>query len=89
MAPPTTTRIALLICGVISSPVREVHGDYYDVYNRFCKNTVPPTANRQVIVDGYDAKVMKYPDEERISEYDMIMITGSGLSYSHSIYDVY
>ncbi|EKM77659.1 hypothetical protein AGABI1DRAFT_86579 [Agaricus bisporus var. burnettii JB137-S8] len=77
MAPPATTRVALLICGSLTGPVRDTNGDYYDVYNRYWKNTVPPTANRRLVVDGYNVKEMKYPDEERISGYDMMMITGS------------
>lgn len=79
MSSPRIVRVALLICGELSGPVYAANGSYYDVYSRFLNSSLPPNSNAKVVVDGYDvANEMKYPEEERISEYDMLMLTGSG-----------
>ncbi|KAF9451555.1 class I glutamine amidotransferase-like protein [Macrolepiota fuliginosa MF-IS2] len=81
MSTPRTIRVALLICGQLSGLVYVANGGYYDVYRRFLINSLPPNANTTVEVDGFDVvNDMKYPEEERISEYDVVMLTGSAAS---------
>lgn len=81
---PHTIRVALLICGALSGPVLAANGDYYEVYARFLKNSLPPSSNTEVVIDGFDVKEMKYPEDDKILEYDMIMLTGSGTSSPYS-----
>ncbi|KAF9451446.1 class I glutamine amidotransferase-like protein, partial [Macrolepiota fuliginosa MF-IS2] len=55
--------------------------DYHDVFCQFLTGSLPPNSNTTVVIDGFDTvNEMKYPEEERISEYDMIMLTGSPAS---------
>lgn len=75
---PHTVRVALLICGGLSGPVLAANGDYYEVYTRFLKNSLPPGSDTELVSDGFEVKDMKYPEDDRIPEYDMIMLTGSG-----------
>ncbi len=79
---PRTIRIALLICGGLSGPVIAANGDYDEVYSRFLTNSLPPDSNTKLVIDGFQVKEMKYPEDNKIPEYDMIMLTGSGTSLS-------
>ena len=78
MAPPRTVRVGLLICGTLSGPVEAVHGGYYEVYSDYWNVTKPNNINARVIIEGYNIKQQQFPDDERIPEYDIFMVTGSG-----------
>ncbi|KAJ3576015.1 hypothetical protein NP233_g703 [Leucocoprinus birnbaumii] len=75
MAPPRTVRVGILICGLLKGEVKDANGDYPEVYTRYWRNTAPP--NVRLIVDCYDIKNMEFPDEKRLEDYDMFMVTGS------------
>ncbi|KXN83788.1 Putative glutamine amidotransferase-like protein C13C5.04 [Leucoagaricus sp. SymC.cos] len=86
MAPPRTIRVGLLVCGTLGGAVGAVHGGYYEVYSHYWRTTTPANTNAQVIIDSYNIKKMEFPDEERISEYDLFMVTGSATNaYDDSI----
>ncbi|KAF5354035.1 hypothetical protein D9756_007181 [Leucocoprinus leucothites] len=75
MAPPRIVRIGILICGSLTGAVKEVNGDYPEVYTRYWKDTAPP--NVRLIVDCFDVKNNEFPEERRLDTYDMFMVTGS------------
>lgn len=81
---PRTIHVALLICGGLSGPVLAANGDYYEVYTRFLKNSLPPGSNTELVIHGFEVKEMKYPEDNKLSEYDMIMLTGSGMSFPYT-----
>ncbi|KAF5351193.1 hypothetical protein D9756_008187 [Leucocoprinus leucothites] len=78
--PPRTIRIGLLICGSLSGPVEAVHGGYHEIYSHYWKSTIPRGSNASVIIDSYSIKNMEFPDEDRLDEYDIFMVTGSATS---------
>ncbi|KXN85529.1 Putative glutamine amidotransferase-like protein C13C5.04 [Leucoagaricus sp. SymC.cos] len=75
MAPSRTVRIGLLVTGTLSGPIEAVHGSYQEFYTNYFKDTAPPST--RVVIDSYHIKKMEFPSEERISEYDLLMVTGS------------
>ncbi|KXN85526.1 Putative glutamine amidotransferase-like protein C13C5.04 [Leucoagaricus sp. SymC.cos] len=84
MAPFRTVRIGLLICGTLSGPVETIHGSYLEIYSHYFNATAPP--NVRVVIDPYWIKKMEFPSNERISEYDLFMVTGSATNaYDDSI----
>ncbi|KAF5361061.1 hypothetical protein D9756_004466 [Leucocoprinus leucothites] len=80
MSSPRTIRVGLLVCGTLSGPVEAVHGGYYEVYSHYWKSTTPRNSDVKVVIDSYSIKKMEFPDEERLDEYDIFMVTGSATS---------
>ncbi|KAF5360670.1 hypothetical protein D9756_004450 [Leucocoprinus leucothites] len=75
-----TIRVGLLVCGTLSGPVEAVHGGYYEVYSHYWNSTTPQNCDIKVVIDSYSIKKMEFPDEERLDEYDIFMVTGSATS---------
>lgn len=69
-------RLALLVCDTPNPYVLEEHGDYLAIFTRFFKNSLPDKSV-EFVIDGYDVvQKQEYPPDE--SEYDAVVITGSG-----------
>ncbi len=87
---PRTIRIALLICVRLSGPIEAVNGSYYDIFRRFLTDSLPHGSDTIVVVDGFDvAEEMKYPEDTKIPDYDMILVTGSGAPFAHPDEEAY
>ncbi len=67
-------KIALLICGTLTGKAHVKNGDYYDVYLRYMRDSLPQQAD--FIFDPYDVRVkMEYPVHE--DDYNCMVLTGS------------
>jgi len=78
MASSRTVRVGLLVCGTLSGPVEATHGGYHEVYSYYWKTTTPHNCNAQVVIESFNIKKMEFPDEKRLDEFDIFMVTGSG-----------
>lgn len=74
---PTPIRIALLSCDTPIDPVRQLHGDYLDIFSSLLTRSLPPGVDKDIFVlDNYDVvHKMEYPAEN--DAYDALLITGS------------
>ncbi|KAF5359721.1 hypothetical protein D9756_003062 [Leucocoprinus leucothites] len=79
MAPPRAIRIGILNCGQLSGAVKEINGDNPEIFTRFWTSTAPP--NVRLLVDCWDVKDMEFPEERRLDDYDLFMVTGSGKNF--------
>lgn len=80
--PSRTVRIALLVCAHFSGPLHAANGGFYEIFNRFLGDSLRPASNTELVVDGFDVvEEMKYPDDNKIPGYDMIMVTGSRIVF--------
>lgn len=84
MASSRTVRVGLLVCGTLSGPVEATHGGYHEVYSYYWKTTTPHNCNAQVVIESFNIKKMKFPDEKRLDEFDIFMVTGSGRVFLQS-----
>jgi hypothetical protein len=67
-------KIALLICGALTGKAHVQNGDYYDIYLRYMRDSLPQ--QRDFILDPYDVRVkMEYPVHE--NDYNCMVLTGS------------
>lgn len=80
MASSRTVRVGLLVCGTLSGPVEATHGGYHEVYSYYWKTTTPHNCNAQVVIESFNIKKMEFPDEKRLDEFDIFMVTGSATS---------
>ncbi|KAF5366183.1 hypothetical protein D9758_005672 [Tetrapyrgos nigripes] len=70
--------IALLICDTPLPSVIVEHGDYHKIFSVLLKKSLP---DHDFILDSYDVvHKMEYPDDEKLDEYDCVMLTGSAAS---------
>lgn len=70
-------RVALLIGGHWTKKLKELNDDYLEMYRRWLLASLPPDSGFKLLMDGYDAREDEYPEEELISQYDVIMVSGS------------
>ena len=70
-------KIALFLCDTPIPAILAVHGDYTNIFRTLLEQTLPP--NFELVLDPYDVvNKMEYPDDDKLKEYDAIMLTGSG-----------
>ncbi|KAF9465868.1 class I glutamine amidotransferase-like protein [Collybia nuda] len=75
----STKSLALLICGSLTANLIEKYGDYSQVFGTFFRNSLPE--NTDFTLDAYDVfNKMEYPSEEKLGQYDGIVLTGSAAS---------
>jgi hypothetical protein len=73
-------RLALLQCDMPIPTVRAEHGTYLDIFKSLLRKSLERTRpHLQVdwILDGYDVVSGEYPSDQKIKEYDAILISGS------------
>ncbi|KAL0064544.1 hypothetical protein AAF712_008489 [Marasmius tenuissimus] len=69
-------KIALFLCDTPIPVVLAAHGDYTNIFRTLLESTLPP--NFELVLDPYDVvNKMEYPDDDKLKEYDAIMLTGS------------
>ena len=71
-------RLALLVCGVVSPALADVHGDYTVFNTRLFASSYKPDA---FTLDSYDATASKYPTDDDLDKYNALVLTGSGAIY--------
>ena len=71
------TKIALLKCGDLKVKAYEQNGGYNLIYNNWLNASLPDPLHNKFTLDSYDVVQGIYPNE---SQYDCIMLTGSGMS---------
>ncbi|KAF8657594.1 hypothetical protein AX16_002175 [Volvariella volvacea WC 439] len=77
----SSKRVAVLLCDSLHPKVQEVNGDYPVIYPGFLQSSLPNPESNQAIVDCYDVvNAMVYPDDEKLRQYDGIVLTGSASS---------
>jgi len=70
--------IALLVCDTPMPNVIAEHGDYQKIFSALLKDSLPGP-DHDFTLDSYDVvHKMEYPDEDKLDNYDCIMLTGSG-----------
>jgi len=73
--------LALIVCGTTSGKTLEENGDYVAIFQRFLQASAPTRAGFQYTVDPYDVfRKQEYPAEDKLDDYDGIIITGSRAS---------
>jgi len=75
-----TIRVALFICGELTPKLMANHGDMLTIYQQWLRNSLPRYSGVRLVMDGYDAPGMIYPNELQLSRYDAVMLTGSRVS---------
>jgi hypothetical protein len=78
--------LALLICDTPLPEVQASHGTYLDIFrthlqkslDNVLQTTGQGEGSVQFTLDGYNVVKEVYPDDEKLSGYDGIVITGSG-----------
>ncbi|KAK7438067.1 hypothetical protein VKT23_018234 [Stygiomarasmius scandens] len=72
--------IALLVCDTPMPNVIAEHGDYQKIFSVLLKDSLPGPEH-DFTLDSYDVvHKMEYPDEDKLDNYDCIMLTGSAAS---------
>lgn len=76
-------KIALLLCDTPIPTVLSTHGTYVDIFRNLLQASLPPSAEVDFTLDGFDVVVAQdYPDlgedEDSTGDYDGVLITGSG-----------
>lgn len=77
-------RVALLVCGTPIPAVAEPYGEYPAIFNNLLQDGLKELKERktvgpdtELVLEGFDVREDKYP--ERLSDYDGILISGSGM----------
>ena len=79
MATPHTIRIGLLICGNMTGSVADAHGNYQEIYTDYFRSTTPHNNVAKIDIESFKIRNMEFPDERRLDDYDILVITGSGI----------
>ena len=72
-----TIRVALFICGELTPKLMANHGNMLTIYQRWLTNSLPRYSGVRLVMHGYDAPGMIYPNELQLSRYHAVMLTGS------------
>lgn len=79
-------RVALLVCGTPIPAVAEPYGEYPAIFNNLLQDGLKELKERktvgpdtELVLEGFDVREDKYP--ERLSDYDGILISGSGMCH--------
>ncbi|KAL9709620.1 hypothetical protein Ac2012v2_007359 [Leucoagaricus gongylophorus] len=75
-----TIRVALFICGELTPKLMANHGDMLTIYQQWLRNSLPRYSGVRLVMHGYDAPGMIYPNELQLSRYHAVMLTGSRAS---------
>jgi hypothetical protein len=82
----TPIRVALLVCGTPIPAVAEPYGEYPAIFNNLLQDGLKELKERktvgldtELVLEGFDVREDKYP--ERLSDYDGILISGSGICH--------
>lgn len=79
MTAPRTIRIGLLICGNMTGSVADIHGNYQEIYTDYFRSTTPRNNVAKIDIESFIIRNMEFPDESRLDDYDIFVITGSGI----------
>lgn len=79
MTGPRTIRIGLLICGDMTGSVADAHGNYQEIYTNYFRSTTPRNNVIRIDIESFKIRNMEFPDERRLDDYDIFVITGSGM----------
>lgn len=79
-------RVALLVCGTPIPIVAEAYGEYPAIFNNLLQDGLKELKKRrtvdpdtELVTEGFDVREDIYP--ERLSDYDGVLITGSGICH--------
>jgi hypothetical protein len=70
-------RAALFVNGYWTKKLKELNGDYLNMYRRWLNASLPRHSGYRLIMDAYDSQNGEYPEEGLIDEYDVILLSGS------------
>lgn len=76
-------RLALLLCDTPIESVRSTHGTYLDIFRSLLENSLErtrPGAQVDWSLDGYDVVQQDYPTDNKLAQYDAVLISGSGMA---------
>jgi hypothetical protein len=73
----TVVRAGLFVCGNWTKKLKDLNGDYLNLYKRWLNASLPKNSGYRLVMDGYDARKEEYPEEGLIDEYDVIIVSGS------------
>lgn len=74
----TPKKLALLVSGSLVGNLKDIYGDYSEVFRTFLQRALPKDV--KFVLDPYDVVFkMEYPPEDQIDSYDGIIMTGSGM----------
>jgi hypothetical protein len=76
-------RFALLLCDTPIPAVRSMHGTYIDIFRTMLQRSLErtrPGLKADWELDGYDVVEQEYPSENKLLQYDVILISGSGMA---------
>ena len=81
-------RFALLACATLIPAIESKYGTYLDIFHIMLQTSLHrtlPGSNLEWQLDGYDVVGQKYPSDNRLAEYDAILISGSGVVWDTEI----
>lgn len=73
-------RLALLQCDTPVPAVKDEYGTYLDIFRALLTSSLERTRPGQAIewsLDGYDVVLGEYPTDDKVKEYDGILLSGS------------
>lgn len=83
IVPRDMWRFALLLCDTPIPAVRSVYGTYIDIFRTMLQTSLERTRPGVKVhweLDGYDVVEQEYPSEDKLLQYDAILISGSGMA---------
>ena len=79
MSTPRSILIGLLICGNMIGSVVDAHGNYQEIYTNYLRSTIPHNCVAKIDIKSFKIGNLEFPDERRLDDYDIFVITGSGI----------
>ncbi|KAL9713304.1 hypothetical protein Ac2012v2_002909 [Leucoagaricus gongylophorus] len=80
MSTPRSILIGLLICGNMTGSVVDAHGNYQEIYTSYLRSTIPHNCVAKIDIKSFKIGNLEFPDERRLDDYDIFVITGSANS---------
>jgi hypothetical protein len=77
MYDPRVVRAALFVCGHWTEKLKELNGNYLNLYKRWLNASLPRNSGYRLAMDAYNSQKDEYPEEGLIDEYDVIILSGS------------
>ncbi|KAF8317674.1 class I glutamine amidotransferase-like protein [Clavulina sp. PMI_390] len=76
-------KLAILLCDTPVPSVKSQYGNYVDIFRTMLESSLERTRPESSIewsLDGYDVVQQEYPTDNKLAQYDAVLISGSAAS---------